>query len=239
MNACCPTHIITPPLPPSLLAEGSVASPAHFVQGPTLTACFYDTLNAAADHVLIASPFVYLSHRTAKCIRKAVQRGVTCYILCRFKELDEQRVTQLARLGVHYIDVPLLHAKMLVTDAGALVSSANLTWHSEQKTLEAGSWYPPRVLGHREATEYLESLATGGNVVDRSGLSSAVDRARSTRGHCIGCKKRNRFDALRPYCKQCYWQWHNSGRPHRVERFCHATGQRAKTTFQNPIAAAR
>lgn len=95
-------------------------------------------LKDARQEILIISPYVSLLKKTRSLLKVKKQEGVRIEFACRLADLKES----LEGCATQVHDVPTLHAKCYLTEAGAVLTSLNLHRFSQQNNDEMGMWIP-------------------------------------------------------------------------------------------------
>jgi DNA helicase-4 len=54
-------------------------------------------------------------------------------------------------------------------------------------------------------------------------------------GYCIRSHHKIRFNAEKPFCRTCFYRWNRYKKRDYAEKYCHSCGERATTTFVNPL----
>jgi len=66
-------------------------------------------------------------------------------------------------------------------------------------------------------------------------LTKDVTSFFSKYGHCIRCNKQIPYNPDKPYCLECFDSWLEWGNPSYIEKFCHACGNRDKSSMLYPL----
>ncbi|MCE2469699.1 MAG: hypothetical protein J4F32_04160 [Dehalococcoidia bacterium] len=161
--------------------------------------------------------------------------------------------------------VPSLHAKFYLNESSALLTSMNLSGHSSRNSLEVGvcleakeqvrdlQEYAKRltqrgimgddapqatVNGRQERRERLEEKRAP-YVIDKDTpkrvLGKVLGRIQGT--HCIRCSALIPHNLDKPLCDKCFAIWDEYKNREYTERYCHACGKEAPTTYAKPRCA--
>ncbi len=160
--------------------------------------------------------------------------------------------------------VPNLHAKFYLNESAALLTSMNLNGRSSLNSLEVGvrleakeqvralGEYAKRLTrrgiagddapaqtyanGRREKREQVVAEERAPYGIDRDTpkrvLGKVLGRIQGT--HCIRCNALIPHNLDKPLCDKCLARWSEWKNPDYRERYCHACGREAATTYAKP-----
>jgi predicted GIY-YIG superfamily endonuclease len=60
-------------------------------------------------------------------------------------------------------------------------------------------------------------------------------KRKATRGYCIRCRDRKKFEVGRPLCLDCYDVWVQYSNPDYIEDHCHKCGREWDTSIERPL----
>ncbi len=131
-----------------------------------LNACIMQLLECARKHIVIVSPFLSINQRMRMTIQMAIRRGVKLTVVYGKKDLDKDTMNWLRSLSycnIAYLDN--LHAKLILNEEMAVMSSMNLYEYSQVNNIELGMIADLKGDGKNE---YKELLGNAVNIINLS-----------------------------------------------------------------------
>ena len=108
----------------------------QFIPPREIGARIMSLIDDAERNVVIVSPFNTFTRwdKMNDCILEAIERGVHFRWFVRDDANDEGN--DVYDLGIEPIFVPNLHAKLYMNERRAIVTSFNMSWHAETRTID-------------------------------------------------------------------------------------------------------
>ncbi|MDC7227538.1 MAG: phospholipase D-like domain-containing protein [Spirochaetales bacterium] len=194
-------------------------------------------IRSAKGYIVLASPYVKIRENYIDRIREASNRNVEIHFVFGKSDLDEREVRKLEtipNLNLHYLEN--LHAKCYLNESTAIITSMNLHEYSEKNNREMG------MMIEREYNEklYNEINDELKSIVDASTHYTLKQPKYQNNydddvGYCIRCSTQIDFDPDRPLCNRCFNEWRQYGDVYYSEQFCHACGDRERTSYAKPL----
>ncbi len=199
-------------------------------------------IEEAQKYVILVSPFVRISKLgdLQRAIRAAVERGVAVTLVTNSEALATvDEMGELNQKAVRLFVLNELHAKVYLSEKGALVSSLNLTDASFNRSIEIGIWVPKARPEYSQILAFMRSelqpeLLELTNDDDDEFFDDLAD-ADEDDGFCIACKTPIELNRAYPYCRDDYYEWKRHGDRNHTEKFCHECGHRHPATLRKPL----
>ena len=126
----------TPPTPRSNLI--CVTTKAH----TSLRDAILDLVQRARKEIWVSSYGLDAAHVVVAALVAAAKRGVSVNVLTRPRAAVAAAVADLAAAGAKIFAHDKLHAKAIISDAGAMIMTANLEQHGLDRGFEVGALLP-------------------------------------------------------------------------------------------------
>jgi phosphatidylserine/phosphatidylglycerophosphate/cardiolipin synthase-like enzyme len=98
-----------------------------------------EIIKNAKEELIIVVPFISLSKAVSKALKEADEKGVEVTIICRYDEVNSRDVTFLENLkNLNIFSHPNVHSKCYFNGDKIVITSLNLTAHSEKNNREMG-----------------------------------------------------------------------------------------------------
>jgi phosphatidylserine/phosphatidylglycerophosphate/cardiolipin synthase-like enzyme len=125
--------------------------------------------------------------------------------------------------------IPDLHAKIIIADDKAVISSSNIIYGSLTKNIEAGIFVNRASDLIDEIMDFIDYLY--GKYGDFS--DQEVSQNSKGVGHCIRCGKSVSHNLKAPLCGNCYTEWAKWKRADYGEKYCHTCGMEYSNISKN------
>jgi len=216
-----------------------------------MTVKFLTTLEASAkvekiireakNEVTIITPFLKLSNLFLDRFRDAEKRGVRIKLVYGKRELDseeQKNLEQLKNLDLYFCES--LHAKCYFNEEQMVITSLNLYDYSIKNNREMG------VCFKREGNEKLfdDALNEVNSIIhsaipEKNSVEKEIhiegEEVNHRTGYCIRNHEIISFNPGKPLCTSCYKVWVEFGDPDYPEKYCHACGKIANTSYRKPF----
>ena len=216
-----------------------------------------DVISAAKKRLVIVSPYIAPTDDFVREIITASEvRKVDVSVVFRSdlvkdpkeKVRTDEWLGKLDDAGVFLGVIERLHSKLYLNERHLILTSMNFHRSSGEHSYEAGVQFECRHKIAVKATEYVDKLIARWTepATERSASirarrlapPSVEGSAENGGGHCIRCRRRITFDGDKPYCRDDFKDWANSGYGEQPEDYCHACGSPWRTTRRRPLCQA-
>ena len=187
-------------------------------------------IDGARTFLVLVSPYIELDGLTLERVLAASKRGVHVFVACQLRENRSDRRMRCLRAlpSATLVDCPHSHAKLYISDAGAVHGSKNLTL-SATPSRELCGFVPGATRVWETMLAFARGVVDEGVHVPAPRLSEYVEHHYGTpKGHCISCGAAIKLNRWRPQCSRCYGVTQQGS-------FCHLTGRHARTTRARPL----
>lgn len=191
--------------------------------------------------MILITPFLKLSNLFIERLKDANNRNVRIKLVYGKKELDPEEynnINQLNNLELYYCES--LHAKCYFNEDQMVITSLNLYDYSIKNNREMGVY-----IKRQEDEKLFNDALIEANSIIQSSILEKISSTRKTEvkieevnnitGFCIRYHERIPFNPDKPLCNTCYNVWVEFGDPDYPEKFCHACGERADTSYRKPL----
>lgn len=212
-------------------------------------------INEATKVLVLVSPYLKPWQRLTAAIERARVRGVTIYLILRGGEDRAQQEAAAAPLRPFVqplLFIEYLHAKVYLSERGAVLTSMNLIETSATNSIEFAAQLAcdQDADSYQQTVKMCESLIAMGmqdqqrGPAQRSTASARpsaepAPKARSvgrrSSGHCIRCGDDIPRNPERPLCPDCYKIWSKYEDPDYGEEHCHGCGRKSATSMRKPL----
>lgn len=231
----------------------------------SLNATIANVMENARRHLVIISPFLKINQKMRASIQIALRRNVKLTVIYGKSALDRDTMDWLRSLpycNIGYVEN--LHAKLILNEEAAVMSSMNLYEFSQVNNEELGmiAWMRD---GRREFKDLLyEAVRLINLSVKQHGEWNIEDIDEPIRGklrreavfipvdhlaeetvreriicHCIRCGRSIPSDHPYPYCGRCLESWKQYMNPRYVEPegHCYICGCACRASAERPACA--
>lgn len=204
-------------------------------------------VGAAQDILIVVTPYFRPWAQMQTEIERAAKRKVDVRLIVREDEVDKLRdaLAPCTACGVRVLSRTRLHAKLYVTESAAILTSMNLLEASANDSWEAGI----QVEKSGAPDPYRRLLRQAQDLIEASDEIAPPDRARGrkapsgnnvpaappSKGACLRCGEKIRFDPEKPLCFQCYGSWKKYANAEYEEKYCHGCGEPKATSVAKPM----
>jgi hypothetical protein len=218
-------------------------SPLRLLSAHHLPYRILGIIEEAKTYAVLVTAYLQAWSHLEQVIRTAVGRGTKVVLIVRAPDgcLQDQdkrlhQIELMKKLGVEVHEVVRLHAKLVLNESEAIVSSFNLV-DGGQDSINLGV----RLTHPSEIADCLHQIDGWLPGFSKGIASSPASSAASSRlaAFCIGCGARKTiFNLSKPYCPECYAAHRRSDRAGAARRStCHRCGMEAATTMCRPLCA--
>jgi len=143
----------------------------------------------AKEELIIVVPFIKSSNRIYDSLKIANDKGTQITIICRLNEISEVEKNKLISLdNLNLFSHPNVHSKCYYSGESLIITSLNMTYHSEKNNKEMG------VLFEDEALEYIDEYfdEEDGGLVGEKFYDDLIDELQQIINGADFIKKSNR-----------------------------------------------
>lgn len=226
-------------------------------------------INQAEKYIILVSPYVTLDklRSLVRPLQVALANDVQVKLVFRKRDvssggndvLASETIGQLREAGMELRVLKDLHAKIYLSEKGAILTSLNLLESSFNNSIEIGTWFAASNPAYQKVVEFLkreihptselisslpepEAPATKKQRRKRESVKAelpsreAANEGSENDGSCIGCATGIEFNPERPLCSDCYKAWKKNKDPEWQGEFCQLCGTDSeKISFSKPL----
>lgn len=209
----------------------------------------------AEKQLILISPYLQISKTFYERLKDASNKGVKIIVIFGKDELKPNERNSLASLtSVELYYFENLHAKCYFNENNMVITSMNMYEFSEKNNREMGVLISKLNDGDLYKKAYNEALSIKNNsefIALKHEKSQYVKQEKKeekgkvtyqtkistlpTRGYCIRCGKRLKFNPNYPFCESCYSTWAFWGNEEFSENQCHGCGEYTDTSMAKPL----
>lgn len=209
----------------------------------------------AEKQLILISPYLQISKTFYERLKDASNKGVKIIVIFGKDELKPNERNSLASLtSVELYYFENLHAKCYFNENNMVITSMNMYEFSEKNNREMGVLISKLNDGDLYKKAYNEALSIKNNsefIALKHEKSQYVKQEKKeekgkvtyqtkistlpTRGYCIRCGKRLKFNPNYPFCESCYSTWAFWGNEEFPENQCHGCGEYTDTSMAKPL----
>lgn len=189
-------------------------------------------IDESNKRLVIVSPYVNMGNTLVEKLISRAKSGVEITIYHNTSELQKAeflgQFSRLSSAGVKFYNHPRLHAKIVLNEGDAVVSSLNMLVTSIENSLEAGYHvsYGPKM---KEIETFIHEIRNS-DLCTQSTPTEVVGI-----GYCIKTKKEIEFNKWKPIEYSIYVGLRDSGKMNDDGDYCHFCGKRYRTSVKNPF----
>lgn len=210
-----------------------------------------ELVGAAEDILIIVTPYFRPWAQMQAEIERAAERDVDVRLIVREDEVAKMHdaLAPCFASRIRVLSRTRLHAKLYITESAAILTSMNLLEASANDSWEAGiqidkSGAPD---SYRRLLRQAEDLIEGSEEVPSPERARAKNAARArgesgpppvpppSKGSCVRCGEKIRFDPDKPLCFGCYGSWKKYANAEYPEKHCHGCGASHATSVAKPL----
>lgn len=198
-------------------------------------------INAGKKLILI-SPYLKLTNTLRSRIKATAEKGVEVKIVYRKNKVDKDELDKLRAIkNIELKSTDDLHAKCYFNEKEMIITSLNLLETSEK------NWEMGILINRTDDKEIFDTALRDCLTIFSDSYSLPIPETKShfkktaskfsepSKGYCIRCEGRIRFDASKPYCPDCYSEWDFWGNESYTESVCHSCGNEEPTIRLKPM----
>ncbi len=228
---------------------------AKFLNTDLLNEWILRLIEETERELIIIVPYIKTSGRVYKQLFEANKRGVETTIVYRENKLTPEEKRKFEALdNLNLMHHPNVHAKCYYNEKYMIIGSVNLYEYSEKNNREMGVLISKLNDGDLYKKAYNEALSIKNNsefIALKHEKSQYVKQEKKeekgkvtyqtkistlpTRGYCIRCGKRLKFNPNYPFCESCYSTWAFWGNEEFSENQCHGCGEYTDTSMAKPL----
>lgn len=209
----------------------------------------------AEKQLILISPYLQISKTFYERLKDASNKGVKIIVIYGKDELKPNERNSLASLkNVELYYFENLHAKCYFNENNMVITSMNMYEFSEKNNREMGVLISKVNDGDlfkkafneaqsiknnsefitlkHEKSQYVkyEKTEEKGNFTYQTKITTLP-----TRGYCIRCGHRLKYNPNYPFCESCYSTWAFWGNEDFIENQCHGCGEYTETSMAKPL----
>lgn len=210
-----------------------------------------ELVGAAQEILIVITPYFKPWTQMQAEIERAVKRDVDVRLIVREDEVSKMHdaLAPCFAARIKVLSRTRLHAKLYVTESAAILTSMNLLEASANDSWEAG--IQVEKAGAPDA--YRRLLRQAQDLIEASDEIASPERTRAkkaasakaelgppsllppSKGSCLRCGEKIRFDPEKPLCFECYGSWKKYANADYAEKHCHGCGALHATSVAKPL----
>lgn len=209
----------------------------EFLTTKGIAASIEKIIRNSNEYINIITPYVKIDETYIERLLDAEKNNVKITLIFKdMKEFEKEKFQKFSRLEIYFLEN--LHAKLYFNENTALITSMNLYDYSEKNNREIGI----EINKSENSYIYDEIRKEANSIKDNAELYNfdfkkfkSANIQYNDYGYCIHCKTKISFDREKPLCRDCFYEWNDSGRPNCRENYCHKCGSFIKGNWNEQI----